>query len=620
MTVRFRHKYHSILFVLILAICLLPVISSAAIELTAEVDNLSPTVGSRISYSITISGGTSLPDIELPDLNNFEIVMGPSSSTSIQMINGRVSRSKTLTYILRPLKSGHLSLGPIKVKHRRKTYVSNTIELDVRPSGAPPPTVSTTPSTNNKNEALPAGKAELPDLFFTATADKDTVYRQEMVVVTYKLYLRANVTGYEFGKLPQARGFWQEEFDIGTRPVTRDVTIRGQSYKMAVMRKIGLFPTRTGKLELEPLVIDCQVELPRSRTRRSRDTMDRFFDDSFFSRRNREMRSVSTERLTLSVLDLPAQGKPLSFKGDVGDMNLRVSYDKNQLSQHDALTINVTISGTGYLKSVDAPKLTLPSGFEQFNPTVTEKIRLSGGVMKGSKKFSYLLIPRRSGTFNLNPVKFSYFNPETERYKTLKSRMTRIIVNPAESGLASGGWIERSDVALLDSDIRFIKELNSPLTATIRPIYNSIWFYIALSIAPFLFLLGLGTEVIIISQMSDPAALRRRRAPEKMRRNLKEAGKNARRGNFGQAIEMAGKGLSELAAAIAGIPTAGIISELMSKKLAEHGADVELTTEVLNLIQEADRIRFSGATLNNDSTTTILDRISKAVSMLEKLR
>lgn len=600
--------------------CFLPVISSAAIELTAEVDNYSPTVGSRISYSITISGGTSLPDIELPDLGNFEIVMGPSSSTSIQMVNGRVTRSKTLTYILRPLKSGSLSLGPIKVEHKRKTYVSNTIELDVRPSGAPPPKVSTTPSVNSESEPFPAGKSELPELFFTATADKDTVYRQEMVVVTYKLYLRVNVTGYEFGKHPQARGFWQEEFDIGTRPVTREVTIRGQPYKMAVMRKIALFPTRTGKLELEPFVIDCQVELPRSRTRQSRDPMSRFFDDSFFSRSNREMRSVSTEPLTLTVLDLPTQGEPLNFKGDVGDMNLRVSYDKKQLSQHDALTVNITISGTGYLKSVDAPKLTLPSGFEQFNPTVTENIQLSGGAMKGNKKFSYLVIPRRSGTFNLDPIIFSYFNPETGRYKTLKSDETRITVNPAEGSLATGGWTEKSDVALLDSDIRFIKELGNPLTATTKPVYNSIWFYIALSTAPFLYLLGLGGEVIIIKQMSDPAALRRRRAPEKMRRNLKEAGKNARRGNFGQAVEMAGKGLSELASAMIGIPTAGITSELMNKKLAEHDADTELITETLNLIQEADRIRFSGAVLNIDSTTAILDRIRKAVSMLEKLR
>ena len=370
---------------LILVICFLPVISSAAIELTAEVDNLSPTVGSRISYSITISGGTSLPDIKLPDLDNFEIVMGPSSSTSIQMINGRINRSKTLTYILRPLKSGHLRLGPIKIKHRRKTYVSNIIELDVRPSRTPPPNISTTPPINNKNEALPAGKSELPDLFFTATADKDTAYRQEMVIVTYKLYLRVNVTGYEFGKLPQARGFWQEEFSIGTRPVTREVTIRGQPYKMAVMRKIALFPTRTGKLVLEPFVIDCQVELPQSRAKRSRDSRSWFFDDSYFSRMKRERRSVSTEPLTLTVLDLPSQGKPPSFKGDVGDLSLRVIMDKKQLSQHDALTINVTISGTGYLKSVDAPELTLPSGFEQFNPTVTENIRLSGSAMKGNK-------------------------------------------------------------------------------------------------------------------------------------------------------------------------------------------------------------------------------------------
>ena len=602
---------------ILLLIGIKPIQALAATELTAEVDNQSPVVGGRITYTVTITGGTSLPEVNPPDFDGFDVVMGPSTSSSFQVINGRVSQSRALTYVLRALKAGRLTIEPATAREKRGIYKSNSIIVDVRdPSG----TTGKTTGRKSVADAAVSSRTTLPDVFITASADKDTVYKQEMVVVTYQLYLRVNVTGYEFGKLPKARGFWQEELRTSRQPKLRDATVRGRSYKVAVLRKIGLFPTRTGKLTLDPLTVDCQVKLPSKQRRRSGDPLDWFFDDPFSSRSRREMRSVTTDPLTLTVLDLPALNRPSTFKGDVGDFQLRVSFDKRKLAQHDAVTVNVILSGNGYLKSIDAPKLNLPSGFDQFDPTVDENISVTDGGMKGRRTFTYLIIPRRAGTFKLEPVIFSFFNPESRTYKTIKGDQTTLTITPSEGSLASGGWIEKSEVSLLDSDIRFIKELSSPLFAAAQPFYSSVWFYLALGASPLLFLLGLGTESIIIRRTSDPAALRRRRAPEMMRRSLKIAYRALKQGSFGQAVDIAGKGLTELAGAVAGAPTAGLTSDLLRERLSKTGMEHDLILEIITLIQEADRIKFSSVIPEAQTTADLLNRFKEAAQQLERVR
>jgi hypothetical protein len=598
-------------------ILLLPVISTAAIEISAEIDNITPVVGGRITYKITVSGGATLPDATPPDFDGLEIVMGPSTSSSIEMINGRISQSKSWTYILRAIKAGKLTIDAARVKYERKYYNSNKIELNIQSPDTPPTSASL--QTKDDDGAVQISKTKLPEVFITATADKKTVYKLQMITVTYRLYLSINVSGYDFVKQPQARGFWQEEFEVSPRPVLNEVTIQGKQYKSAVIRKVGLFPTRTGELTLDPLTIDCTVEAPSNQQNR-RDPFDDFFGDSFFSRRRREVRSLSTEPFALTVLDLPPKDCPANFKGDVGDFQLKVNYDKRQLAQHDALTVKVTISGEGYLKSIDAPKLQLPSSFEVFDPTVNENISTSGSAVKGSKTFSYLVIPRIPGNYTLKPISFSYFNPTEKNYKTVESGGTSLKVTTSSGDLPDNKWTQKSDVTLIDSDIRFIRQLSSPLKVAVEPIYNSVWLYMLILTFPVLYLGGLGTEAIWVKRTSDPFAVRRRKAPDIMRKQLKTAKKLMKQGITGRAIDTAGRGLADYAGAITGIAAAGLTLDVLEDQLKETTIASKLTSEILSLLLETDRIRFSGVVLDGNKANDLLDRFTKIAEELDKVR
>ncbi|MCF7810411.1 BatD family protein [bacterium] len=606
-------------YVFLFILFLINIPATAAIQISADVDNISPVVGGRITYTITISGGASLPDVEIPDFDGLEIVMGPSTSSSIEMVNGSISQSKSWTYILRTIKAGKHTIDAARVKYKRKYYNSNKIELNVQSPDTPPTTVSSKSNNDDDHGAVKVSKTKLPEVFITATADKKTVYKLQMITVTYRLYLSINVSGYDFAKQPQARGFWQEEFEVSKRPVLNDVTIQGKQYKSAVIRKIGLFPTRTGELTLDPLTIDCTVEVPSNRRNR-RDPFDDFFGDSFFSRRRREVRSLSTEPLTLTVLDLPYEGRQANFKGDVGDYQLRVDYDKRQLAQHDALTVKVIISGEGYLKSIDAPKMQLPSTFEVFDPTVDENIKTYGTSVKGSKAFTYLVIPRTPGNYTLKPISFSFFNPTEKRYKTVESGGTSLKVTKSSGDLPDDKWTQKSDVTLIDSDIRFIRQLSSPLKVTVKPIYNSAWFYIFTLIFPGLYLTGLGAEAIWVKRTSDPLAVRRRRAPDIMRKQLKTAKKMMKQGSTGKAVDTAGRGLAEYAGAITGIATAGLTLDVLKEQLNQSKIDHELINKILSLLSETDRIRFSSVVLDTDKANELLNKFSKTAEELDRIR
>jgi hypothetical protein len=68
------------------------------------------------------------------------------------------------------------------------------------------------------------------ELFMTATASKSSVYEQEAVLVTYKLYTLLNLTQLD-GKLPALDGFHIQEIDLPRQKdisfwsATRGVTI-----------------------------------------------------------------------------------------------------------------------------------------------------------------------------------------------------------------------------------------------------------------------------------------------------------------------------------------------------------------------------------------------------------
>ena len=121
---------------------------------------------------------------------------------------------------------------------------------------------------------------------------------------------------------------------------------------------------------------------------------------------------------------------------------------------------------------MQAPKPTLPASFEQYNVKTTESINTSAAGISGYRQFEYPFIARAEGTYEVEPVEFSYFDPSRMQYMTLKSKALELEITPDAKGggdalVVQGRGMSKEEVKLLGQDIRFIK-LGSPQLRSVR--------------------------------------------------------------------------------------------------------------------------------------------------------
>ncbi|MEZ5069350.1 MAG: BatD family protein, partial [Bacteroidia bacterium] len=217
MLVKLRiYKYFSVLTFLLFAIS---TGFAQEINLNASVSQNTVGLSDAFQFKLEVSGANrSLPEVELPPLNDFRVISGPNQSSQFNMINGRVNVSKTYSVTLLAKKTGKFTIPSVSVKHKGNTYRSEPIVITV---------VQETPQAQSQNQTE---SGESQDLFIRAIPSKTKVYVNDQINVSYKVYFRVPIRNPDFIKLPETVGFWVEEYEIAQNiPVTQEV-INGQQY------------------------------------------------------------------------------------------------------------------------------------------------------------------------------------------------------------------------------------------------------------------------------------------------------------------------------------------------------------------------------------------------------
>ena len=300
----------------------------------------------------------------------------------------------------------------------------------------------------------------------------------DQVNLVFKLYTRVSVVNYAVTKNPAMTGFWGEDVEIPKNITLTNETVNGKSYRVGVIKRVALFPTQSGTLEIGPMEVQTTVQL---QSPRSNDPFESFFRDPFGRNVNY---TAASEPVKIVVDPLPA-GAPSDFKGAIGQFAMSTNIDKKTTRTNEPVSLKVTISGTGNIKLLEAPALELPPDFEQYSPKVTESINRSQGRVSGSKTFEYLMIPRYPGLKVIKPVTHVLLRSQEAGVCPLcVSPQIELNVEQGAAGQApvmSG--VNREDVRLLSQDIRFIK-MNAPVI--VRPgdrLYASPFFIILLLVA-----------------------------------------------------------------------------------------------------------------------------------------
>lgn len=450
-------------------------------EFVSTVDKTTVGQYDRFQVYFTFNGGDvySVQNFRPPSFQGFKVLSGPNQSTSMQFINGKVSGSITFSYILQPSNVGSFTIGPASIEFSGKTYTTTSLNVKVE-KGTPQQKAE----SNGGYTDAELGK----NVFIAAEANKSRALLGEQITVTYKLYTKLNIASPQITKLPQYQGFWAEEMDP-TRTISFDVGMyKGERFRVATIKQVALFPTKTGSLSVTPFELNIPVIVKKKKT--GNDVFDEFFNDSFFGRTETVNYLAKSNTLKVEVEPLPNSNVPSSFNGAVGNFNFKAEIDKKKVFTNESVTLRLTVSGTGNIKLLNLPEPQLPAGFEKYEPKTYDNVN-KGAVVSGQKIAEYLIVPRTPGEKEIPPIEFSYFNPASKKYVTLSSQPFKLSV---EKGVGqyepSASSFSKEDVKLLNEDIRYIKTSDFELEPKQDNSLIKSWFWATL-ILPLIALLTL---------------------------------------------------------------------------------------------------------------------------------
>ena len=430
------------------------------ISVSASVDINKISKSETFGFKITVLNVDESPSVDISLISSlFKVISGPSQQTNIQWVNGSMTSSRTLAWTLLPRKTGKVNIPSLEVRVNNDTYRTKPIGIIVEKS---------------------IGRAQIANLFIEAKPNKEDVFIGEQVTVTYRLFTRTNLS-VESIEYPKSVGFWSEDLLPARAARFNNTQINGINYKVATLYKSAMFPTQTGVLNISPMTAICNVETSQRRRRG-------VFDDPFFNSMFKETQRkfIESDTLSINVKPYPVN-PPADFTGAVGEFSINTWLDTLKAKVNEAVTFHVELNGTGNLNQFKINQLNFPQSMEVFPPKSSFSRDEFRDQITGKQKFEYILIPRQSGSFQLNPISLVFFNPKNKRFETARSKIIKLNVDDNSKSIIAYPGLKKEDVNIIADDIRFIKTDNIKMYPPSSPI--SVWIFspFVLSFALFLF-------------------------------------------------------------------------------------------------------------------------------------
>ena len=511
-------------------------------------------------FRVEVSANNQSVRLGTPTFEGLQ-VMGKMQSSNMSFINGVSSVTVSYIYTVVASKPGKYTIPAVKASLNGTIYNSNSVTIDVTGEE-----VKGDPGNGGGGVSTPSSNE---NVFIDLSVNKSEAYVGEQILMTASLYSRYEIVGLDNANFPNGNGFWSKEIQRPSSISFSRKNLNNKVYLFSVLQKKVLFPQKSGNLTIEPYSLDCIVS------------------DGFGFRQAKAV--AKSKGKTIKVKPLPAEGKPDGFGGAVGAFSIAVSTDKTDLKLDEPLTIKVTVTGSGNFQLFEAPKLNLPSAFEQFDPKSTENITANEGGVSGSKTFSTVAIARQSGSFTLPPVQFHYFDPKTKSYKTASSK--ELVINVSgerDPNSVASTVISKTDIEDLGSDIRFIKQSGVTFSDGNSKFFNSFkfWMIFALIITAF------GVVLIVRQQQiknnANVIGMKNRRAGKTSRKRLKLANtyiqQNKKDDFYAEVLNALWGYLSDKLA----IPRADLSRDNVQEKLAEKDIDPAVVQKFIDTLDTCE--------------------------------
>ncbi len=567
---------------LVILLLLVSEISAGEINFTAEVDQTTVGLGEPLYLTVRVAGTNigRVPRPELPQLEGFDnLGSSQSQSTSIAIVNGRVTQQQTISFVytLVPKKTGTLVIGSCRLRYDGVEYTTEPITVQVTKSGTGPSprqrrgTGPVTPGSPFDLFDEPA--PQTGECFLVASADRTVVYQGEQLTVTWTFYTSGEVASLNIKETPELTGFWAQDIYQPKELRYERKQYQGKWFYAAVLRRTALFPTTAGELQVGKMTLAGEMLTP-----------------GFFFSSARPF-DVSSRPITVTVKPLPEQGKPVFFSGGVGDFKVSAVLSSDTSRGGEPVTLTIAVTGTGNLGLVGAPVVPDLPELKVLAPETKDNFSYASGKLNGTRKFNYPLLPLADGRFRIPEIQLGFFDPQTGGYYTRKTPALEFVAVGVPSRTVTD-VTGSPGMRVLGADIRHIKTGNR---LTGETDFWGWWLFYPLGVL--LMVVGLVVGGRQRRLRTDTSYARRSRATGLVRRRLKEAERflaENRQADFYSVIYQA---LTDYAGDRFNINTTGMTIPELEETLVKQGgsgAAIARLVEALNICQVA---RFSPGTV-----------------------
>jgi hypothetical protein len=293
---------------------------------------------------------------------------------------------------------------------------------------------------------------------------------------------------------------------------------------------------------------------------------------------------------------------------------MQASISDSKISVNEALSLKVTIRGTGNLPLLGEPRVNLPPDHDLYDETRSVNTSTSGNRISGSVTFEYPIVARHAGRFRIAPIEFAWFDPVAESYRTLSSEEFTFEVIKGESEEGSGSvyipGVLQENVEDIGTDIRDISRsvpVFTPLTATL---FGSRLYKLMYPLIALLALLIIILIRIVARRNADLKLVRNRQASRSAHQRLKKADKFRKASDDDGFYEEVGKAIwgylgDKLSMETSSLSRDAILKELENRQVAEN-----LKTEILRILDDSEFSRFAPSSEKSEINQMYRDAVS----------
>lgn len=425
-------------------------------------------IGDSFTFTIQVQSNEDFNDIQIafPTVKGIEQLNswadGKSSATRMSIVNGTTDVTKTVQqsfhFMLSPQKEGKFIIPVIDVPIHGKNYKTQPVTIEVsekfrgRAQAQPQkgraqltPGFDDNDPFSDENDIftqLLKEKEKIFDqmrrggqlgggvrqpiqqrkldintneaFFIYLDLDQKEVYEGQQITANWYIYVKGQIESLDRAKFPDLKGFWKEIIEEVPSLQFSPEIVNGVQYQKALLASHALFPIKAGTSVIDEFKIKARTRMPTQ-----------------FGWGELHEWTKASRRVSVKVLPLPTEGKPLNFSGAVGSFDVHIKTEGTQFPAHQPFSVKVRFEGTGNAKLIDLPNITWPEGLEVFDTKSESKFFKNG---QSYKEFEILLIPRKEGSITIPEIDFSHFDPTQKKYISKSTEPLVLTITPGAPG------------------------------------------------------------------------------------------------------------------------------------------------------------------------------------------